>query len=691
MTQPLTSDGIAVGVDTGGTFTDFVCRAPGHPVRQVKIASTPSDPSEAIVAGIRYMAETWGVAPHDIKRFVHGTTVGTNAVLESKGARIGLLATEGFGDVIAIGRQVRDPMYMVRIKSTAPLFLLPGSRRKEISERVDSKGNVLTPIDLDQVRAAAAALVADGVECIAVCYLFSFLHPAHEIATGDLIRREFPEVAVSLSSEVDPGFREYERTVVTAFDAYIKPVVSRYLERLESRLQDEGVRAPLQLMQSRGGVARGAVTRLAPVRLFLSGPAGGVIGGKMEGDLAGERNLITIDIGGTSSDIALIANGVPLTVAEGSIGHWPVRVPMVGVHAIGAGGGSIARLDAAGGLKVGPESAGSDPGPACYGRGGSVATVTDASVVLGYLNPGFFAGGRFGLDADKARAVVADTVAQPLGLAPEQAALGIHRVINANMAEGIRLVSIKRGYDPRGFTLVPLGGAGAVHATALATEIGVGRVLVPRAPGVLSAAGLLSAPIEHQASATFRSPLATITRAAVKAVLAGLDRRASELMAQEGVDAQAIEVQYYADLGYVGQSFFLEISFDAEDADLGATLYAKFVREHERVYGHSTDSPATVVALRCIHRVACEMGEDVTPIEATGEGRPKPRTHRSVTFIGVGQVRDCPIYDRGALGAGASLAGPAIIEQPDTTTVLEPGWTAHVQESGALLLLKDGA
>ena len=680
---------VAVGIDTGGTFTDFVCRVPGEAERQVKIPSTPADPSQAIIDGVRYMAEHWGIDPRRIGRFIHGTTVGTNAVLEGKGARIGLLATEGFGDVIEIGRQLRDPMYQVRIVSTAPRFLLPGARRKEIPERVDAQGNVLVALDEDAVRAAAAALVGDGVECIAVCYLFSFLNPAHELATRAIIERAHPGLPVSLSCEVDPGFREYERTVVTAFDAYIKPVISRYLERLETRLREEGVSAPLQLMQSRGGVAAGVIVRQSPVRLFLSGPAGGVIGARMEGELAGERNLITIDIGGTSSDIALIADGAPLTVSEGKIGPWPVRVPMVGVHAIGAGGGSIARLDAAGGLRVGPESAGSDPGPACYGRGGRVATVTDASIVLGYLNPDFFAGGHFALDAPRAHAVIAETIAGPLGLDTDQAALGIHRVLNANMAEGIRLVSIKRGYDPRGFTLVPLGGAGAVHATALARELGITRVLVPRAPGVLSAAGLLAAPVEHQATATHRVPLAQAKMEAIRDTLATLDARAAALMAQEGLGQAEAEIEYSAELCYIGQSHFLEIVFDPTDDGVPAKLYADFVAAHTRIYGHSTDAPATIGSLRSTHRVARALPAVAAPESTADQSAPTAKAHRRVLFAGAPAASDCPIYDRAALQPGTILPGPAIIEQPDTTTVMEPGWTAEVHANGGLILTRE--
>lgn len=679
--------GIEVGIDTGGTFTDVIFREPDRPVRLVKIPSTPADPSEAIIEAVHYMAREWGTDLSRIVRFVHGTTVGTNAVLERKGARIGLLATKGFADVLEIGRHMRDSMYTIKLQPGTPLFLLPGMRRKEVVERVDAKGNVLIELDLGSARKALEELVADGVESIAVCYLFSFLNPKHEILTRELIEREFPMLTVSLSSEVDPFFREYERTVVTAFDAYIKPVIGGYLERLEARLKSAGVVAPLQLMQSRGGVAAGAVARKRPVRLFLSGPAGGVIGGRMEGALVGERNLITIDIGGTSSDIALISDGVALTVSEGRIGGWPVRVPMVGVHSIGAGGGSIARLDAAGGLRVGPESAGANPGPACYARGGSEATVTDASVVLGYLNPSYFAGGLFQLQPELARKVIRERIARTLTLSVEEAAVGIHRVINASMAEGIRLVSIRQGYDPRKFALVSLGGAGPVHATALARELGIDKIIIPRHPGVLSAAGLLAAPIEHEVSATFQVPLAEAQIESLRSVLHGLDIKAKALMDLEGEAAKDVELIYSADVCYIGQSHFLEIPLQVDADDPIKRLYRDFIATHDRVYGHGTECPATIVSVRSTHRAKSAEVFDGTSLPQGGRAPEKQR--RRVFFLTSQTPVECPVYERLQMPVGIEVLGPAIVEQADTTTVIEPGWRASVLKSGSLALRKE--
>ncbi len=691
LADPAPADTVEIGVDTGGTFTDIVCRRPHRPELLLKVPSTPADPSKAIISGLRHIIREAAIASRQITRLVHGTTVGTNAVLEEKGAKIGLLTTQGFRDVLEIGRQIRDPMYAVRLQPSAPVFLLPRSRRKEVKERIDASGHVLTQLDEDSVREAAASLAAEGVEAIAICYLFSFLNPAHELRTRELIAEAYPQIAVSLSNEVDPSFREYERTVVTAFDAYIKPVIGRYLERLELHLAEEGVHAPLQLMQSGGGVAASVIARKRPVRLFLSGPAGGVVGGRTEGVLAGQSDLITIDIGGTSSDIALIAQGAPLIVQEGRIGRWPVRVPMVGVHAIGAGGGSIARVDAAGGIRVGPQSAGADPGPACYGKGGDQATVTDASLVLGYLNPAYFAGGSVPLDPEAARRVLETRIAAPLGMSVEAAALGVHRVINAGMAEGIRLVSIQQGYDPRRFALVALGGAGPVHALALADELSIGTVVVPPHPGVLSASGLLAAPVEHEVSATFRALTHEVNVSEMGAALQQLDRQANALMAMESVPIGSVEIRYSADLCYAGQSHFLEVPFAFEPGgNIAERLADSFIVAHERVYGHATRSPVTIVSLRSTHRAGGSSPiPKRRPLASAPAEAPAPSSRRMALFRGSPCATECDIYQRDQLRPGMTLSGPAIIEQEDTTTVMDPGWRAEVAASLSLILTRE--
>ena len=682
--MPTAPKPVDIGVDIGGTFTDIVCRRAGEPIRALKIPTTRGDPSQAVLNAIAHLSRNLGVAAADIGRFLHGTTIATNAVLERKGAKIGLIASVGFKDILEIGYQLRQDLHRILLEPVAPVFLAPGAQRKEAIEQVSAQGTVIIPLDENSVRQAAAELVADGVQAIAVCYLFSFLHPAHEQRTRELIETNHPGIAVSLSSEVDPAFREYERTVVTAFDAYMKPTVGRYLERLEDGLAAAQVTAPLQIMQSRGGLAGTAVARRRPVRLFLSGPAAGVIGGACVGRMAGHRDLITIDVGGTSSDIALVEGGEPVIRPLGNIAGFPVRVPMVDVNAIGAGGGSIGWIDGAGGLRVGPHSAGSEPGPACYGRGGEDATITDASVVLGWLDPAYFAGGSVALDAALARDAIERRIAQPLGLSVEDAALGMHRVVNAQMVEGIRLVSIRRGLDPRRFTLVALGGAGPIHATALAAELGIGTVLIPRHPGVLSAAGLLAAPIEHEVATAFPRPLAGLAFADARRGLDELDRQCGLLMAEEAIGDMQVTIQYSADVWYIGQSYHLEVPLAVDAADPLARLYRDFLALHDRIYGHATEQPAAIVNLRSVHRAggSDRLDEgDYRPLQADPRKPP-----RRIRVAGERGAVEAAIYHRAAMPADLTFAGPAIVEQDDTTTLVEPGWRGTVLNNGNLLL-----
>ena len=657
-----------IGIDIGGTFTDIVCRGDDGSVRIAKVPTTRGDPSKAVLAALQTARDDWGVSPSDISRFTHGTTVATNAVLERKGARIGLIATEGFKDVLEIGRQMRHQMYDLVLKPETPVFLAPGRYRKEVRERLDASGNVLTPLDEDSVRRAIAELIALDVKAIAVSLVFSFLDPTHERRIRDMIPAGIP---VSLSSDVDPAFREYERTCVTAFDAYIKPVVADYLANLEAGLATAGVTVPLQVMQSRGGLTSSSIARQRPVRLFLSGPAAGVVGGLEAGRSAGFQDLITVDIGGTSCDIALITDGEPLIRGDGLIDGYTVRVPMVDVTAIGAGGGSIAWLDGAGSWRVGPHSAGSEPGPSCYGRGGMQPTVTDASVVLGYIDPANFAGGTLHLQPELSHAAIRTVIAEPLGMTVEEAALGIHRVLNAQMAEAIRLVSIGRGIDPRGYALLPLGGGGPMHACALAEELGISAIVIPPHPGVLSAAGLLGAPVEHEIATAFPTPLAKLDEAVMSAALQDLDTRCGALMAQEGV-ADA-EIRHFADVCYIGQSYHLEVPLTGD-------IYDAFLVAHARVYGHATRIPAKIVNLRTVHRSLA----GIVAAGTTEQKQPRPTKTRSIR-VASGTVQ-AAIWHRDSFTEATIVAGPAIVEQSDTTTLVEPHWTVRLTQGNALLL-----
>ncbi|MGH8666650.1 MAG: hydantoinase/oxoprolinase family protein [Burkholderiales bacterium] len=673
-----------VGVDIGGTFTDVVCRNSHGELRLAKIPTTRADPSAGVLHAVAHMTREWGIAPQAIARFVHGTTVATNAVLERKGAKIGLITTLGFRDVLEIGRQSRHHVYSVMLTPETPVFLAPGALRREVPERIAATGEVLIPLDEAAVRREADALAAEGVEAIAIAFLFSFLNPAHERRAAEIVRAAHPGLMISLSCEVDPAFREYERTCITAFDAYLKPVIERYLQAMERDLESRSVGAPLQIMQSRGGVASSCVARRSPVRLFLSGPAAGVIGGRVAGEAAGAHDVITIDIGGTSADIALIHRGKPLIAAEGMLDGYAVRVPMVDVNAIGAGGGSIAWLDGAKSLRVGPHSAGSEPGPACYGRGGTEATVTDASIVLGYIDPAYFVAGTMRLEPALAWEAIESRIARPLGMSVEQAALGIHRVINAAMAEGIRFVSVKRGIDPRRFSLVPLGGGGPVHASALARELGMRRVIVALHPGVLSAAGLLAAPVEHQAAVAFNTPVARVTRQQLAQVFAELDARCDALMLSERVARSRIERHYLADVCYIGQSYHLEVALEIRSDDVLERLSRDFYEVHDRIYGHSAPGLIQFVNLRAVHQ-AQAGGPDAAADYVPAAGDACKGT-RAILTAQSGKFVQARVYERSRIAPGTRFEGPAILEQADTTTVLDCGWQAEIDSCGSLIL-----
>jgi N-methylhydantoinase A len=676
---------IEIGVDIGGTFTDIVAIADRERLAFTKVPSTPKDLLVGIRDAVGRILELTGAGPADVARFIHGTTVATNAVVERKGAVTAVLTTEGFEDVLELGRQRRSEMYDLDMEADTPVFLAPKRRRVGIRERVDAGGRVLVPLDEAGVRRAVERLRAtEGVEAVAVCYLFAFLEPAHEQRTRELIARDHPGLAVSLSSDVDPTFREYERTAVTAFDAYLRPICARYLGGLDATLRAMGVEADAQIMHSRGGITAARMAAARPVTLVLSGPAAGVVGALFAARASGQEDIISIDIGGTSSDVALVQAGRPLISQTGAIAGYPVRVPMVDVNTIGAGGGSIAWIDGAGGLRVGPESAGADPGPACYGQGGSRATVTDASVVLGYLNPEYFAAGRLRLDARLAHEAVA-AVAGPLGLDPVAAAAGIHRVVNARMADQIRLVTIERGFDPRGFALVLLGGAGPVHGVALAEELALETVIVPAAPGVLSAFGLLVAAIEHAQSRTAVQDLRAPDCAAIRATLAELDAQGREKMRGERVPVEAVEVAFSADMRYVGQAYELEVPIPADLAPAAVPdVVAAFHEVHQRVYRHHrAQDPVEIVNLRAVHRYPLPTPGLVPPVAAGTRDSARKGT-RPAYFAGA--RRPTPVYERSRLPAGEPIAGPAIVEQADTTTVVPPGWAAVRDPAGNLVI-----
>lgn len=673
-----------IGIDIGGTFTDIVCRYADGSASHLKVPSSRAAPEQAVREGIEALFRRDGLAARQIARFVHGTTVATNAVLERKGAVLGLITSQGFRDVLEIGRQSRREIYDVIVPRQTPVFLCPRAFRRDIPERLAADGSIVVPLDEAALAAEVDSLVEAGVSAVAVAFLFSFVDPAHERRARDAILARHPHLHVSLSSDVDPSFREYERTSATAFDAYVKPVLDRYLSAMTDDLAGLGITAPLQVMQSRGGVCIAGIARERPIRLFLSGPAAGVVGGRDVAAAIGIADLITVDIGGTSCDVALVAGGQPLVRGEGIVDGFPVRVPMIDVNSVGSGGGSIAWVDGSGVLRVGPRSAGAEPGPACYGRGGAEPTVTDASLVLGYIDPDYFAGGSIRLDPEAAARTIRAVVAEKLGMGVVEAALGIHRVVNAQMAEAIRLVSIHRGYDPRGFAMVPLGGAGPLHATALASELGITRILVPAHPGVLSASGLLAAPVEHEVFEGFGHLVERTGADELRQRLAALDGRAAGLMAREGV-TKPIDIQHSADMCFVGQSYFLDVPLpDRADAELVGALYEAFLVQHARVYGHSARNPAMIGNLRSVHR--SRPGPHRAAAPASTPDAPALKGTRTIRTAGTPEPVEARIFDRAHLAGDAAFDGPAIVEQTDTTVLIEPGWRARIAPGGALLV-----
>ena len=678
---------IEIAIDVGGTFTDVVATVEGRLAQVTKVPTTPGHLVRGVLNGVESILARLGGSGSQVQRFVHGTTIGTNAVLERRGARIVVLTTEGFEDVLELGRLRRTALYDLFADAETPVFLAPRRRRYGVPERIDARGRVVRELDEAALRDIVAnAIEVEKADAFAVCYLFSFLDDRHEQRTREIIHEIAPQASVSLSSDVNPIFREYERTVVTAFDAYVKPVLNAYLAVLGRELNAVGISTRLQVMQSRGGIASAENALTRPVQLLLSGPAAGVIGGQFEGARGGCRDVITFDMGGTSSDVALVRDGRPLTTTEAKMRTWPLRVPMIDVSTIGAGGGSIAWIDPAGGLRVGPRSAGSDPGPACYPGGGPDPTVTDASVVLGYLNPRNFAGGQLTLDVDAAHRAVGG-LAERLGMSVREAALGIHRVVNANMADQIRLGSVKRGHDPRKFALVAFGGAGPVHGGPLVADIGIPTMIVPENPGVLSALGLLVAPVEHEHMRTFVARTPDIDVANMRDVLATLDAQGLAAMETEGVARDRISTRHAADMRYVGQSYELEVDVpDTTDASTPDELARRFHDAHERVYAHAQRGNAVeTVNLRVVHSFRPAPPSPAGDRAGRADGNEARETRRTV-FAEHPDGVDSAVFDRSDLAPGTVIDGPAVVEQPDTTIVVYPGHRCTVGDDGLLFV-----
>jgi N-methylhydantoinase A len=676
-----------IGVDSGGTFTDISLfdERTGR-VAVWKVASTPADPSHAVAQGVSEALARVAARASDVSYFGHGTTVATNALIQHRGAPTGLITSDGFRDLLEIGRQKRPDLY--DLQADKPPVLVERRLRCEVPERLRYDGRVETALDEAAVREAARILRDAGVKAVAIGFLYSFLDPAHELAARRIVTDEFPDAFICASHEVAPEFREYERLSTTVVNACLGPVMAFYIRGVGDRLKALGITATPYLTQSNGGVIAFDMAARLPVRTVLSGPSTGVVGAQVTARLAGVQDIITFDMGGTSTDVALLQNGEARLGREAVVHGYPIKAPMLDIHTVGAGGGSIAFVDSGGLLKVGPRSAGADPGPACYNLGNNEATVTDANVALQTLNPTHLLGGRMKVRQDLARAAI-DRLAARLGMAALAAADGIIAVVTANMARAIRVISVQRGHDPRDYTLVAFGGAGPLHAARLAAELDIRRVLVPRNPGILCAMGLLLADLRADFAVTRLMALSSAAIGEVEAVVAELRRRCQGWFAEAGVDPEARRVALSVDMRYAGQNYELSVPWPDGRVTMATIdgLAAGFAAAHQQLYGFvAEDEPVQVVTFRA-EATGIVPKADIRPADDTGSDAGVTQFgRRDVWLREEGGFVSCPLYDRDRLRAGNRIAGPAIVEQMDATTLIPPGAAATVDRYLNLLL-----
>src|SRR4051812_29499949 len=677
-----------LGVDVGGTFTDlFLVDDSDDRQWRVKTPSTPTDPSQGVLTGVARICEAAGIAPADLGNVVHGTTVATNAVLESKGARVGLITTQGFGQILHLARsQTPGPLagWIIMVKPDPPASL---ADTREAVERMDARGNTLVAVDREQVTGVIEELIGDGVESLTVSLINSYVSGAHEQEIAELVEDLHPGFPVTISSAVLPEFREYERTLTACMNSYVRPQVAGYVDRLQSSLSDLGVKTEVDILRSDAGVMTPKEAARNPVYGVLSGPAGGVAGALYIAARAGFPNVLTFDMGGTSTDVSLCQAGEPTIGRETTIGQFNIKVPSVDVHTVGAGGGSIAHVpQLTGALRVGPQSAGAEPGPAAYGHGGTEPTVTDANVVLGHLPPRLL-GGEMTLDVDAARAAV-QKIADATGLGSvEAAAEGMVAIVNENMAGALRVVSVQRGHDPRDFALVAYGGAGPLHANALAKIMGSFPVIVPPAPGLLNAIGDLVADFRDEFARTYIRVLEEADPADVSAILDELGGRARAWLEDEGIPADARSVSFVADMRYRGQGYEIPVAIDPDEvrgSGLGQ-LDERFNGLHEQLYGfRMPGTRSEIVNLRAIGFGAVPKPELPTGEATDADAAAAVVDSHEIVFEG--ERHPTKIYDRVKLAPGHAVDGPAIVTEFDSTTVVLPGYRARVDRNFNLLI-----
>lgn len=679
-----------LAVDTGGTFTDLcVVDQERGSLAVTKVPSTPANPALAVIEGIEKMVREGKIAAEGIQFLLHGTTVATNALLEHKGAETALITTRGFEDILQIGRQNRPELYDFWARRPPPI--VPRHLAYGVPERMLYTGRVLRPLDEAEAEAVVRDIRERNITSIAVSLLHSYANPVHEKQLLAIIKRLHPEAYVTLSSDVLPEFREYERTSTICINSFVMPKVNNYMEFLDGRLKELGVASELYIMQSNGGVITADMAREMSARTVLSGPAGGVLTGVLLTGSTEFKNVITIDIGGTSSDISLIENSTPRLTTESQIGGYPIKLPMIDINTIGAGGGSIAWIDSGGALRVGPQSAGADPGPVCYGRGGTEPTATDANAILGRINPAYLLGGEMEVYLDKAYQAVEEKIARPLGMDVQRAAEGIVAVMNANMIRGIRRVSVEQGYDPREFALVAFGGAGPLHAVELAQALNMVRILIPPHPGIASAFGMLSADVRHDYVQTYITDSEKADVDALQDIYLSLEQEGYTQLRKEGFNDSSILLERHADMRYSRQAYELHVPMEAGDLSFESLDKAveAFHREHEKTYGHARmEEPVEFVNLRV---VAWGKLPDAS-LEQAGESyvsTTEPAANRKVVFND-GIPVDTPVYQREALAKGGLINGPAVLEQLDSTILVFPGFEAVADQYGNLLITAQG-
>jgi N-methylhydantoinase A len=682
-----------IAVDIGGTFTDIALLTDAGLIHQSKISSTPADPSVAVIEGVAQLLSELAVAPGDIAEVLHGTTVGSNTILQRSGARTGLITTRGFRDVLEIGR-IRMPD-MFDLTWDKPKPLVPRRHRVEVVERMAADGTVVEPLSEGGVIAAGRALVADGIEAVAIAFINSYRNPAHELQAEAILRARCPNLLVTTSCAVLPEMKEYERTSTTVVNAYLLAAMRAYLQRLEAGLRSIGVGAPVLVMTSNGGMLAASVTCEKPVMVVASGPAGGVVGAARLGVARDDRDVIVFDMGGTTAKAVIVEDGRPTMTSEYEFrdgistssrfikaGGYMLKVPAIDIAEVGAGGGSLAGIDKGGLLVVGPQSAGAMPGPACYGLGNDRPTVTDANVVLGFINPSSLAGGKLVIDRGRSEAAIRDHVGEPLSLSLADAAHGIRAVANAAMARAVRAVTIERGRDPRDLTLMAFGGNGGVHAPDLARQLGIPRVVVPPMSGIFSALGMLASDIEHTALKTVGRPLDAISVADLRAIMQELQNQVASQLAGDGYVGDRTAFLWEADLRHEGQASELTVPFEGENF---AEIRDRFVAEYLKTYGYTDQTPIELMKVRVAGRGLRDNRLDFRAMKIAPRAGASGSGARSISFARGAPALDVDIVDRASID-GRPRSGPLIIEEFDATIVVPPDARVHKDDIGCIVL-----